>query len=241
MGAFVLVHGAWMGAWAWHQVVPLLEAAGHRVAAPNLPGHGVDCTPVSECSLQSYAQRIVDILESQSQPAVLVGHSMGGAVVSQAAEMRPDRIARLVYLTAYLPRDGESIYGLAMQDQDSRVGPNLVMNEAQGTIGVREDAMADVFFHDCSPASVALARALAQSDPLAPLGTPVRLSNAAYGRVPRTYIQCLNDRVISPALQRQMYNATPCDQVLSLSTGHAPFLAAPQRLADLLLGLGGAG
>ncbi len=75
MSRFVLVHGAWHGAWCWNKVVPLLEAKGHSVDAIDLPGHGSDVTPIAEVTLERYAERVGRALRAEPEPAVLVGHS----------------------------------------------------------------------------------------------------------------------------------------------------------------------
>ena len=75
MSTFVLVHGAWHGAWCWEKVVPLLEGAGHEVVTLDLPGHGEDGTPALEVTMESYTDRVVGALDARSEPVVLVGHS----------------------------------------------------------------------------------------------------------------------------------------------------------------------
>ena len=84
--------------------MPLLEAAGHRVEAPDLPGHGADPTPLSELSMEAYGGFVAESASGAGESIVLVGHSMAGAVISWAAECVPQMIRRLVYLTAYIPR-----------------------------------------------------------------------------------------------------------------------------------------
>ena len=106
MATYVLIHGAWHGGWCWDKIVPLLKKEGHKVEAPDLPGHGRDKTPIPEISLQSYTDRVCRILDTQSEPVILVGHSMGGVVITQAAQHRPEKIKTLVYLSAMLPRNG---------------------------------------------------------------------------------------------------------------------------------------
>ena len=92
MGIFVLIHGSGNGGWCWDKVAPLLTQAGHEVIAPDLPGHGDDKTPVREVSLQSCVDRVVEILDTQSEPVILVGHSTGGLTISQTTEQRPGMI-----------------------------------------------------------------------------------------------------------------------------------------------------
>jgi hypothetical protein len=92
-------------------------------------------------------------------------------------------------------------------------------------------------FADCPDEDVSRAKAQYRDEPLAPLATPVSVSTERFGRVPRVYIQTLQDRVVSPTAQKQMYTASPCQQVFSLETGHLPFFAAPDKLAAHLLSL----
>ena len=131
MSTFVLVHGAWHGAWCWYKVVPRLTQAGHRVFAPDLPSLGRDRTPVAEISLDRWADSICKVVEAAVEPVILVGHSRGGIVISAVAERVPKRIAMLVYLTAFLLRDGETLLEVAQTADSSLVVPNIVVADDQ--------------------------------------------------------------------------------------------------------------
>ncbi|MCZ7568769.1 MAG: alpha/beta fold hydrolase [Ardenticatenaceae bacterium] len=236
MSTFVLIHGSWHGAWCWDKVKPLLEKQGHTVVAPDLPGHGQDKTPIPEITLQRFVDRVGQVLDAQSEPVILVGHSMGGVVITQTAEYRPDKIKTLVYLCAFLPRNGESLLQLAQQDTETLILPNLIINEAQGYHSVKEEAIREVFYHDCRDEDVARAKSLlVPEEALAPVATPVQTSADNFGRIPRVYIECLRDQTIGLSLQKQMNTATPCQMVLSLDTGHSPFFSAPEALAAHLV------
>ena len=92
---FLLVHSAWLGGWQWEQVAkPLLEA-GHYVFTPDLPGHGTDATPSSEISMERYVKTITDLLDTQKEPVILVGHSFNGITISRVAELHPEKIEKL--------------------------------------------------------------------------------------------------------------------------------------------------
>ena len=110
MARFVLVHGGFSGAWIWLPLMDRLKAAGHLVEAFDLPGMGDDHTSPSEVSLDSYARRVCEVLAANSEPAVVVGHSMGGIVARQAAARCPERVAALV--AAFLPKDKQSLIDL---------------------------------------------------------------------------------------------------------------------------------
>jgi pimeloyl-ACP methyl ester carboxylesterase len=106
---FVLVHGAWQGSWAWDTIVPRLKAAGHDAIAADLPGDGFDSTPPQEVTLDLYAAHVSRLVDAVKGPVVLVGHSMGGTVVEQTCELRPQRVALAIYLCAFLLPDGMSV------------------------------------------------------------------------------------------------------------------------------------
>ena len=234
MGTFVLVHGGWNGGWCWEKVVPLLEEAGHLAQAPDLPGSGDDPTPIPEVSLQGYADRISEVLDAQPEPVVLVGHSSGGTVISQAAEHRPEKVKLLVYLAAFLLRDGESLFEVGENETGSLVLPNLVVSEDGASATIREDVVVEALIHDCSEEDAERAKRRFAPQALAPFATPLSLTEGNFGRVPRAYIETLQDRAISPSFQEYMYGRQPCREVLTMDTSHSPFFAAPEELAGHL-------
>jgi pimeloyl-ACP methyl ester carboxylesterase len=231
---FVLVHGSWHGGWCWNKVAPLLERHGHHVETLDLPGRGADQTSASALTLKDYVDRVGKVVAAQSSPVVLVGHSMGGIVVTQLAEEMPDRVQALVYLAAFLPKNGQTLIELAQQDTESHLGPNLVIREDQGDHVVRPQAVGEIFYHDCGDDDAASAIARLVPESLAPVMTPVQTTDQRFGRVPRFYVTTTRDRAISLAQQRRMYTAMPCREVNAMDTGHSPFLSAPEALASHL-------
>ena len=242
MSTYVMVHGAWHGAWCWYKVVPLLQRAGHIVITPDLPSLGRDRTPLCQVSLGSWVDHICQIVDTTSEPVVLVGHSRGGIIISEVAERRPEKVALLVYVSAFLLRDGESLLPVAQSDGTSLVLPNLVISEDQTSSTIKPHAIRDVLYAACSDEDVTLAEMLLAPEALAPAVTPIHVTEDGFGRVPRVYIECLRDKVIPPQLQRRMYAELPCQTVVSIDTDHSPFFSAPQKLAESLaaLAVGGA-
>lgn len=235
MATFVLVHGPWHGGWCWELVAPLLRAAGHRVETPDLPGHGDDRTPAAEISLRLYTEAVLGVIAGLAEPVVLVGHSKAGAVVSEVAEHWPDRVAVLVYLAAFLLRAGESVRDVGLTDRESRLLANLVPYPTQSVMTVRPESLREVFYQDCPDPTVAAAISRICPEPIAPAATPVAVTPERFGRVRRVYIETNRDQAVGATLQRRMYGNLPCERVLSLDTGHAPFFAAPAQLASHLL------
>jgi pimeloyl-ACP methyl ester carboxylesterase len=237
MSTFVLVHGAWHGAWCWYKIVPRLVRAGHTVIAPDLPSLGRDRTPIAEVSLDRWADSIGAIVEAAKEPVVLVGHSRGGIVISAVAEQLPDRIARLVYVTAFLLRDGESLLAVAGTAETSRIVPALVMTPDQSAITVPDAALREGFYGQCSDDDLTLARMMLMPEAVAPSATPVRVTPERFGRVPRVYIECVRDQAIPVELQRRMARDSACPVVASLDTDHSPFFSMPDALTAALLAL----
>jgi len=232
---FVLVHGSWHGAWCWEKVTPLLEAAGHVAVAIDLPGHGEDRTPPGKVTLSDYTDRICDAVAAQSGPVVLVGHSMGGGAITQAAEHCAERLRLLVYLAAFVPGNGTSIAEQAMSDTASQLTGTVLIDPDAGVASLSDDVIDACFYADCAPEDVALARKRLRDDPLAPLMTPLVLASERSRGLPRIYIECSQDATLSPEHQRAIRAAGRWAHVYRLDTGHSPFLSAPERLAGQLL------
>lgn len=237
MSNYVLIHGAWHGGWCWKKIIPLLEKEGHQVVAPDLPGHGEDKRPIAEITLQAYTDRVCQILDEQSEPVILVGHSMGGVVITQTAEYRPEKIKKLVYLTGFLLQNGEFLLQHAEPDTEALVLPNLIMAEDQSSATVKEEALKEIFYADCSDEDVEFAKSQLVPQAAAPFATPVSTTEENFGRVPRVFISCSRDKAISPSIQQNLYTALPCEKVISLNTSHSPFFSAPEELASHLLSI----
>lgn len=233
MSTFVLIHGSWHGGWCWKKVVPLLEREGHAVFAPDLPAHGSDKTPIENVKLQSYVDSILRIINSQDEKVILVGHSRGGIIVSQIAELQPHKIARTVYLSAFLLKNGQAMIEVAAQDFDSLLLRNLVFSSDRSYHYVKGN-LKEIFYEDCSDEDANEAIRLLVPEPTAPIETPLKLGKN-FDLVPRMYIECLRDKAVSLSLQRRMYFATPCSKVISMETSHSPFLSKPKELADILV------
>lgn len=238
MANYVLVHGSAHGSWCWERVTPLLEQHGHRVIAVDLPGNGHDGTPLADVTLETYAEHVCGVLDSLEGPVVLVGHSLGGISISRAAELRPDKVAVLVYLTAVLLPDGATFMGTVSEESDlqraleERPSWDLA---ADGThVLYKMEQTQHRFYNDCSPEDVAWAQSMVVPQPVGPLVSPMRITDANFGRVPRIFVECLQDNAVSPEFARDMYTAMPCAEVITMPTGHSPFLSAPEELAGHL-------
>ena len=237
MATFVLIHGAWHGAWCWHKVKPLLEAGGARVIAPDLPSMGADTTPPGVVTLDYWARFIMELTAQAAEPVTLVAHSRGGVIASRVAEIVPDRVARLIYVAAYLLPARGTVAAAARRDTGSLIAANMIPAASGVTCTVRREALRDLFYNNCGDADFEFARDRLSPEPLKPLVTALDVSPERFGRVPRAYIETSLDRVISPAAQKRMVATLPCDPVLTLETDHSPFLSQPESLARMLISI----
>lgn len=238
MATYILVHGAWHGAWCWHRIVARLQQASHNAIAPDLLSLGRDFTPTRSVTLASWTEQIVALVQAAPEPVVLVGHSRGGIVLSELAERVPERIRALVYVSAFLLENGRSVRDAAAEDPDALVVPAVMtFDDEHQSVSMREEVVREIFYGQCSEEQVVLARSLLRPEPLAPLATAVRTSAARFGSVPRLYVECTLDRAITHAAQRRMQSALPCRERVTLATDHSPFFSRAEELASVLLRL----
>jgi pimeloyl-ACP methyl ester carboxylesterase len=235
---YLLVHGASHGAWAWKKVVPLLQVQGHRVLAIDLPSHGDDKTPAENVMLADYVRKVVDVANAQSGPVILVGHSAGGVTIAQAAEqLGSGKVDQLIFLDAFLPRNGESVFSLAAKFlPPSGTGgadfTDTFIFSADGTSFTLDTAsVAHFLYHDCSAQEVSFAKTNLGKQPVAPFATPVALSEAVYGAIPKYYIICSQAR---NGNMTQMSNNVPTKKIVTLPTSHSPFFSQPEALVGLM-------
>ncbi len=233
MATLLLVHGAWHGAWCWSRVEPGLRARGHRVQAIDLPGHGATPASAWRTGLGSYARAVRDaaraLCATGSRP-ILVGHSMGGIVISQAAADEPDLFAGLLYVCAFVPGPGDSLARLGSRDpasavpRFSRIRPPRVRFDPGGA--------PEVFYGRCSEEDARWASDRLVANPLWPLLQGFRPRGGA--TLPRAYLACGDDRAISVGHQRAMARAAGISWIRDLDTDHSPFLSTPDAFVSLV-------
>jgi pimeloyl-ACP methyl ester carboxylesterase len=245
MARIVLVHGAFGRAACWDRVAPGLRAAGHTVQAIDLPGQGDDPTPVEQVTLDRYAERVCEAL-AEGPPAVLVGHSMGGMVITQAAARSPRQIRSLIYVAAFLPADGQSLLDLTAYPEaaDDQVQANLVIDEDQPIATMPATAAREALFGCCDDEQAAWGVAQLGGQPVVPFGQPVSLGDppaAAFVALERAYITCLRDRAIPPAMQRRMFEQAGCDPVIEIDTDHSLWISRTDELVAAVDRLAGGG
>jgi alpha-beta hydrolase superfamily lysophospholipase len=234
MKTFILIHGSWHNAWNWHKVIPLLEKAGHKTIAIDLPGMGRDKTPIKDVRLKTTVEQICEIIDSVEDKVILVGHSKNGIMISQAAEYRPDKIDKLVYLAAYLIPNGKTQREYSIQDVGGVLKPYVKMSEDSSSHTLSPDIYKEGLYEDCGDDITEMAKYILSAEPVESGITPLELSEENYGRVPKIYIECSNDKAVTPFIQRKMYTETFCERVYRLPSSHSPFFSMPKKLVDIL-------
>ena len=271
---FLLVHGAWHNALHWGRVAQHLSGLGHRVVSIDLPGHGLNArfpasyltgertqfaeepSPQRDISLDECASAVIDALKTlrgASRP-ILVGHSVGGAVITRAGELAPELVGRLVYLSAYCPvrLKKPSAYG-ALPEAKTGYGETLFVGNPAALGAVRINPRGDAAYLEALRAAyyndvdsrefLPFALMLTPDLPLALWTSDAVATRERWGRIPRSYIRCTKDRAMAPALQdlmiREADAITPANpfELKTLEASHSPFASQPARLAEMLAGL----
>lgn len=232
MASYVLVHGAWHGGWCWRRVAPLLRATGHDVYTPTLTGLGERAhllTP--DVGLDTHAQDVAGMLEYEDlQDVILVGHSYGGMVITAVAELAAERLAHLVYLDAFLPRDGECLFDFLPPEAREQT---LARARTEGEGWYLPPQRDEHPYGITDPADVAWLRSKFTAQPLKPMRQPVRCASPATAAVPRTYINCTATRYFTRFAERARW--TPGWHYRELDAVHDAMVATPQPVADLLI------
>ena len=236
MSHYVLVHGAWEGSWSWENTARELENHGHTVTAIDLPGSIGNQQSIPHVTMESYIKTVTAAIEALGHNVILAGHSMAGAVISQVAEIIPDKIERLVYVAAFLLQDGDSVLEAMQRDPDGEYLPALCFSEDQSFATVSEHTIRTIAFHDVDETDIAHALPLmAEKQATEPFTSKAALSERNFGAVPKTYIRTTIDKITSPALQDEMIKNWNVDTVHVLPSGHFPALSMPVELAGAML------
>lgn len=233
MATFILVHGSLHGGWCWDKVVGELEMAGHSALAPDLPGMGANFMPPEDVSLEVMGSFIADLARNQTEKVVLVGHSLGGITISEAAERAPEAVAGLVYVTALLMPDGAAASDVLNLEGLSN---GLRLSEDGARILIDDPEFARTrYYNSCDDADIENALARLAPQPTRLIRDRLSLSAERFGRIPRAYIECLHDNAMPIEFQRSLQAALPCDPVFSMETGHSPFVQSPRDFVAHLI------
>ena len=229
MATFALIHGAFRGGWCWRAARRLLQAAGHEVFAPDLTGAGARAhLNRAEITLEDWTNDVVNLLEYEDlREVILVGHSMGGVIITAASEHAAGRLAQLVYLDAPVPQNGQTAIDLLPETVRQQFGaPPRTGLIAPTPVAANEDFTPDL---------AAWVNKRLTPVPAAPSFTPVTLTNPAALALPRAYLFCAKTPPFYPSsFTRQRFDREGAPYRL-LPAAHDCMLTAPQLVAQVLL------
>ena len=235
MATFVLVHGGWQGGWSWRRVVPHLRASGHEVYTPTLTGlgeraHLLGCVD----GLDTHVNDVLGLIEYEDlEEVMLVGHSYGGVVITAVAEIVAEKLSHLVYLDAWIPKDGQGMFDLMPPGRaEGYREAARVSGEGLGVPPLPIEAFA---IADEEDARWFASKLVVQ--PLRTLEDSVGLSSEAAGRLPHTYIACTVNPALAPVFRPFAERARTEEGwgYQELPTGHAAMITMSQELGNMLV------
>lgn len=239
----ILVHGAWSSGHCWYKVTPLLESKGYKVLTIDLPGYGQDTTSPKKIQLDDYVAKVTATAAAVHGTVVLVGHSLGGAIISQASEvLGPEKVEKLIFLDAFLLKNGESIFMQVEKINASYTDPEklkqkhiardiLTFSQDGESATVKPDRMVEVFCHDCPAEDRPYLTNKTLWQPVAPLATPITVSDERYGVIPKYYIHCTLSRDLD---RDSILGNVRCNKIFTLPSSHSPFYSMPEKLVDII-------
>lgn len=231
----ILVHGAWHDASCWDPVIPSLSQFT-QIHALKMPGRVFELSRAyQKISLLDYVRALEDCIDSLEGPIVLVGHSLAGLTISQAAENRPERIQQLIYVAAFIPKSGESLFDMTSKIETPGVSTELDVCPPENRMSIRPSKRTrDLFYNLCAPDDAESALSSLIPEPLKAFTTPVQVTSNRFGQISKAYIRCLEDKAILPADQQCMIEKTNIQTVLDLDADHSPFLSRPEAFVDAM-------
>ena len=233
MSTFVLVHGAWGGAWIWRRVLGPLRAAGHEVHAVTLTGDGERAhLRRADISLQTHIDDVLGLIDAEElREVVLVGHSYGGMVITGVADALlargPGHVKQLVYVDAMVPVPGEgwgqghpaeivqARTALAQANRNALPPPDPI------DFGLTEDDRAWLLRRQVP-------------HPFGMYRVPLHFDGARWARVPRCFVDCTRPAYRTIDAMRARVRSQAGWQIVEIATGHCPMVSAPQALLAVL-------
>lgn len=236
MKNYVLVHGAWGGAWEFDRVTQLLNVDGNKAHAIDLPGHGRNEESLDKVTMDAYVDAVIEKINQLEKPVILVGHSLAGAIISQVAEAIPEKIEKLIYVAAMLPKTGDTPLAIMESDKDGQLLANLVFSEDQSYATISADTVRNILLHDVEDSELvdSLIPHFLMKQSTQPFMSAAELTEENFGSVNKVYIQASFDKVLSPALQKDMLTNWQVEQIFTLDSGHFPLTSIPGQLVKII-------
>ena len=230
MATFLIAHGAWSAGWAWKKMRPRLRERGHELWTPTYTGLGERVHLASnDVRLDTHIEDVVKVFEFEDlRDVILVGHSYGGMVATGVADRIPDRISQVIYVDAFVPRNGESLFELAIPDD--RIGLVEAARKTGDAMRIPPRPMPP----DTSAADLAWGNPRRVPQPIGAFEQPIRLTGAVE-QLRRTYIYCTRPR--PGDVFRQFAERAKSEngwRYREIDASHNPHITVPDQLGEML-------
>lgn len=183
--------------------------------------------------MDNYVNHLLDIIDHQEEKVVLVGHSFNGITISRVAELRHDKVKKLIYVTAFLVPNGTSFFSAVQGVENSKAVEYFYLSEDQSYVLVTESEMHNAFAHDIPLENFNAAKSYIVPEPTAPLGYALEVTEENFESIPKYYIECTEDKAIPIAVQRAMCSGK-VKKHFSLASSHTPNFSKPDSLAHYI-------
>jgi len=237
---FILIHGAWGAAWVFDEVNKLLSKDGSKVYVFDLPGHGENQKEISDVTMDAYVNHIDNFIRKIDGKVILVGHSLGGAIMSQVAERISNKIEKLIYVAAMLPKNGDSPLGLIQSDKYGQLLPRITFSEDQSYATLDDSMVRELFLHDVTNKERLdkIVPEFLVKQAVQPFTAVIEVTDKNFGSVPKYYIRTSLDKVLTPELQDRMISNWDVVKVFTLNSGHFPITSIADKLTEVIWEIG---
>jgi len=238
---FVLIHGAWAASWVWNSLRAVLEDQGYAVITPDMPGNSRNPATPEQINMQGCVEQVQACCAEVRGPLIIVGHSGGGVIATQVAQVMAERVAGVAFIAGMMLPSGLGFAELAAEAQKQHpeaagIWPHLQWSADRQSSTVPPQAVCDVFLQDLPHEQAMAAAQLFCAQPEGTRALVAEWSPERFGRLPRLYIEATQDRSVILPVQRRMQALVPGAEVVSLETGHVPQVTATTEVAEALLG-----
>lgn len=233
----IFLHGAWHGPWCWKALTndfgPL-----YRCHTPTMPGRlGETAKVFRKLSLHDYIDAIENFLKTLDKPVYLIAHSLAGLVATHIASHYPEKIKGLIYVAAYIPQDGQSMFELCETLNQQHMTDNMQVDIKQNQVIFDPNQVNQYFYNKCPLSEErALSIPIFESlcpEPLKAFTTRVKITNNIK-TVKKLYIQTTKDRILHPSCQHHLISQHQINHAVRLESDHSPFISAPRKLINMI-------
>lgn len=233
MKRYIFIHGGWRSSDCWRKVLPCMEEQGVSATAIDLPGHGKNKADFNEITLESYVDAVV-AEAGKHKEVVLVGHSMGGVVISAVAERIPEKIKKLIFICAIIPKNGRSLVDQTRTFSQEGIKPYMIFHFEESYIDLKKgQPLRDLFMNDCDESDAEKDEKKWGAQPMKPFSDKLHIGKN-FEEIPKLYVKCTLDNCISKEDQHKMALESKCD-IVELKSGHSPYISSPKELSKMIL------